>query len=537
MTSVTTGTARGTPSLYFTARGDVDLLHGKAVGLWGVLFLTVTGAAPITAMLLNTPIVVGNGVGEGAAAAFLVATVILLVFSVGYAAMAAKVSAVGGFYSFISHGLGRELGMGMGFAAVVAYSVFEPSLAGGFAYFANLKLAQFGYNVPWPWLALAMVLLIFVLTYLDVKISTAVLGVALVAEVIMLLIFDVGVFSHGGNGAVISTGEVNPLNAFVGYPGNADKKLAAGAAGIGLFFAFWSWVGFESAPNYAEESRDPKRIVPLSLYISVLFLGILYTITSWAAVSGYPDTDTSVAAATSSAATYFFTTSDKFVGTWATALMSYLILTGSFACGMAFHNTASRYLYSLGREEILPKALGRTHKRFKTPHIASLVQTVASIIIVGLFAYFGGTDDPNTQAYGELYGLMALMGTIIILVAQAVVSIAIIAYFRREHPQEGHWLTTMLAPALAFISQAVVVYLCLTNMDFLGGGFRFANWIPWIDLAVLVLGILGALYLKSSNPARYDKIGRMIYEGFPEGADGPMHSGEVAGGALGRTTI
>ncbi len=530
MTSVSTGGG----SLDVTARKDVDLLHGKAVGLMGVLFLTVTGAAPITAMLLNTPIVVGNGVGEGAAAAFLVATVILLIFSVGYAAMAAKVSAVGGFYSFISHGLGRELGMGMGFAAVVAYSVFEPSLAGGFAYFANLKLAQFGVNVPWPYLALAMVVLICVLTYLDVKISTAVLGVALVAEVIMLLIFDLGVFGHAGNGATVSLQEINPINAFIGYPGNPDKKLAAGAAGIGLFFAFWSWVGFESAPNYAEESRDPKRIVPLSLYISVLFLGVLYVITSWAAVSGYPDTDSSVAAATGSAATYFFTTSDKFVGGWATALMSYLILTGSFACGMAFHNTASRYLYSLGREEILPKALGRTHSRFKTPHIASFVQTGASIIIVGLFAYFGGTDDPNTQAYGELYGLMALLGTIIILVAQAVVSIAIIVYFHREHPEDHHWFKTIVAPALAFVSQAYVVYLALTNMDFLGGGFSFANWIPWIDLAVLVIGIGGALWLKTSNPARYDKIGRMIYEGFPEGGDGPMHAGEVAGGALGR---
>lgn len=536
MTSVSTGGVRS-PNLDVTARGDVDLLHGKAVGLWGVLFLTVTGAAPITAMLLNTPIVVGNGNGIGAPAAFLVATLILLVFSIGYAAMARKVSAVGGFYSFISQGLGRELGMGMGFAAVVAYAVFEPSLAGGFAYFANLKLAEFGMTIAWPWLALGMVLLISVLTYLDVTISTAVLGVALVAEVIMLVIFDVGVFSQAGHGAVVDTAALNPMNAFLGYPGNPSAKLAAGAAGIGLFFAFWSWVGFESAPNYAEESVDPKRIVPLSLYISVLFLGVLYTITSWAAVSGYADTDASVAAATGNAATYFFVTSDKFIGPWATALMSYLILTGSFACGMAFHNTASRYLYSLGREEILPKALGRTHPRFKTPHIASFVQTAASLVIVGLFAFFGGSNDPTVQAYGELYGLMALMGTIIILVAQAVVSIAIIVYFHREHPQDRHWLTTMLAPGLAFLSQAVVVYLCLTNMDFLGGGFSFANWIPWIDLAVLVLGIAGAFYLKSSNPARYEKIGRMIYEGFPEGGDGTLHGAEIAGQTLGRSPI
>jgi amino acid transporter len=157
------------PGLDVARRKDVDLLHAKAVGLIGVLFLTLTGSAPITAMLLNVPIVVGDGNGLGSPAAFLVATVILLIFSVGYAAMSAKVTAVGGFYSFISHGLGRELGMAMGFASVVAYAVFEPSLCGGFAYFMNLKLAQlFNVNVPWPILALGMVALIAMLTYFDV---------------------------------------------------------------------------------------------------------------------------------------------------------------------------------------------------------------------------------------------------------------------------------------------------------------------------------------------------------------------------------
>src|SRR5271154_6926354 len=107
-----------------TSRNDVDLLHGKAVGLIGVLFLTLTGSAPISAMLFNVPIVIGNGNGFGAPAAFLVATVDILQWT--------------------------------------------------------------GINVPWPILALAMIAGISVLTYFDVKLSTAILGVALVAEVAIL---------------------------------------------------------------------------------------------------------------------------------------------------------------------------------------------------------------------------------------------------------------------------------------------------------------------------------------------------------------
>src|ERR1700747_3587055 len=123
-------------------RTDVAKLRKGAIGLGGVLFLTVTGSAPISAMLFNTPIVVGFGQGVGAPAAFMFATIVLVVFSVGYVAMARKETTAGGFYSYISHGLGRELGIGTGFGSPAAYSVFEASLCGGFAYFLNLKLAQ-----------------------------------------------------------------------------------------------------------------------------------------------------------------------------------------------------------------------------------------------------------------------------------------------------------------------------------------------------------------------------------------------------------
>src|SRR5437764_11206614 len=146
-------------SVDVSTRSDVHKLHGGAIGLWGVLFLTVTGSAPISAMLFNTPISVGFGNGIGTPAGFAVATIVLTIFSVGYVAMSRKVTAAGGFYSFISHGLGRELGMASGLAMVVAYSVFQVSLVGGFAYFAALKAAHYGWHVQWYWGGLFMIAL------------------------------------------------------------------------------------------------------------------------------------------------------------------------------------------------------------------------------------------------------------------------------------------------------------------------------------------------------------------------------------------
>jgi amino acid transporter len=492
-----------------SAQGDVAKLKKGAIGLGGVLFLTVTGSAPITAMLLNTPIVVGSGEGIGTPAAFIVATIVLTIFSVGYVAMSRKKTTAGGFYSYISHGLGREIGFGAGFGTLVAYGVFEASLAGGFAYFANLKLASLGMNVGWAPLALGMVVVIGVLTYFDVSFSAKILAVGLITEVLILVLFDVLLLSKGH----IYWSAINPVNAFKSFP--ASGKLAAGAVGVGLFFAFWSWVGFEMAPNYGEESRDPKKNIGRAMYISVIGLGVFYTLTSWASLAGYPTANAAIASAQGDPANFYFTPSTQYAGHWVTSVMSYLIITGSFACGMAFHNTTARYAYSLGREGMLPPILGKTHPRWQSPHIASIATSLLSLIIIGLFAIFVGTNDPGSQAYGQLYGLMAVMGVIIILSVQALVSLAVLVYYLRHHKDEVHWWKTLLAPVLAFISQGYVVYLLFENLNFLGAGtYGYAKLFGPIDLAVVLIGIALAFYYKKYKPETFDRVGRLVNEGL-----------------------
>ena len=502
-----------------SSRGDVPMLRKHAVGLAGVLFLTVTGSAPISAMLFNTPLVVGFGNGLGAAASFMFATVILTIFSVGYVAMSRKVTTAGGFYSYISHGLGRELGLGTGFGAVVAYSVFEASLCGGFAFFLNQKLSQIGTatgagwlnGIQWPWLALFMVVVISLVTYFDIRISARILGVLLIGEILFLLIFDVFMIGRGLTTSTAFTFEaLNPVKAFQGFP--ATGALAAGIPAIGLFFAFWSWVGFEMAPNYGEESRDPKRIVPMAMYISVIGLGVFYVLTSLAPFAGYATLKDAIGQAQTNAGQFYLGPAQQFIGLGVDQALSVLIITGSFACGMAFHNTAARYFYSLGREKVLPAALGRTHPRWKSPHIASITQSVIAAVIVVLFAIFAGRDNPTQQAYIDLYGLMAIMGVIVILAVQALVSVAILRYFLQHHGTDVHWWSTILAPIISFLGQAFVLYLLFTNIDFVSSGLGFARWLGPIDLLVIAAGVGLAFYLKSNQPEKYNTLGRLIHE-------------------------
>ena len=129
-----------------------------------------------------------------------------------------------------------------------------------------------------------------------------------------------------------------------------------------------------------------------------------------------------------------------------------------------------------------------------------------------MFALFAGRDNPTQQAYVDLYGLMAIMGVIVILAVQALVSIAILLYFWQNHGTEVHWWSTVLAPIISFAGQAFVLYLLFTNIDFVSGGLGFARWLGPIDLAIIALGVILAFYLRNSQPEKYKNLGRLIHE-------------------------
>jgi amino acid transporter len=238
----------------------------------------------------------------------------------------------------------------------------------------------------------------------------------------------------------------------------------------------------------------------------VIGLGLFYTFVSFCVVSAYPTEGDMLAKAFGDSGNFFLSPLQQFVGNWAYELMSLLILTSSFACGMAFHNTASRYMYSLGREGVLPQALGNTHDTYKSPHTASLVQSVLAALWIVLFAVFNGTNDPNAQAYLGVYTLFAVLGTGLLLVLQAIVSLAIINYFRKNGG--GNVLTTVIAPAFSFLVQIILVWMLVSNLETLGGQV----WLIWVGAAVIIGGLIWGLALKSLNPKGFANIGHWVNE-------------------------
>jgi amino acid transporter len=503
-----------------TPQGDVRMFEGdklarNALGLRAVLFCILTGSAPIAAMQFNVPYAVG-GAGYAGPATFVIAAVILTIFSVGYIEMARRVTAAGGFYSFVSHGFGQVIGMGTAFVITLSYIIFSAANVGVTSYFAQSNIATWtNGNVDLPiWLLYAVLIVLAMgLSYFHVEFTARILGVFLVTELIGLLVFGFAVLFQGGKNGI-------PTESFdfSAISGNSDAKAGLGAlAGVAFFGAFWSWVGFEMAPNYAEESRNPKKLMAWATYISVIGLGFLYTFICWMFVAGWGVGNSSSAVVSQFTgklphgyASAFYPLTDTFVGHAWTILFQLLMITGSFACMCAFFNTSTRYAFSMGREGLIPRVFSRTHPTHRSPYVAILlVGAIVTGWTVGFYLYDSSTLGALLKlgTYGPLIFVFGILGV------QALVSFAIIWYFWTKARDGWHWWKTGLAPLLGGLGQIPIMYLVNHNSAFLGGGEPFVlKYLAWEVLAIFVAGMGVALYFKSRDPARYASIGRYLHE-------------------------
>ncbi|WP_329318740.1 APC family permease [Streptomyces sp. NBC_01262] len=480
-------------------------LASGALGLPGVIFCIVTGAAPMTAMLFNVPVAV-MGAGYGAPAAFLLATLALTIFSVGYIAMSRRVTSAGGFYTFVTRGLGRIPGVGSGVLIALCYMLFSASVIGVMGYFAATSIdSWFGVDIPvWVYMFGALALM-SVLAWFHIELTTKVLGVSLVAEVLALVILAVGIFAHGGADG-LSAKPFNPAEAF----GNssASHTFGAAAAGVALFAAFWSWVGFEMAPNYAEESRDPHRIAKAATYGSVIGLGVLYMFVSYTFVSGWGLNGAAEAVKKQFAgdiASAFYPLAETFVGHWLVVVFQVLAIVSPFACAMAFYNTGARYLFSLAREGVAPAPLAKTSKHH-SPAAASMTVTVlVGLIVLGFTVY----DSSTEGALLKLGTWAPLMGVFGILGVQALTSFAVIRYFLTTARDGFHWFTTLVAPVIGAAAMIGAMYLLMENRPALSGDAEvpFIKYLPEAVVLMFLLGAGIALWLRAKKPAQYEVLG------------------------------
>ncbi|MCR6486716.1 APC family permease [Amycolatopsis sp. OK19-0408] len=465
-----------------------DALRRDALGTPGVVFLVLAAVAPLTGIVVIASLGIALGNGGGMPGAFLLAAVILVLFGVGYAQMSKVVTGAGGFYVYVTKGLGRPLGLVAALIALLGYNCFVAGAVGTSGFFtANVVEQVFGWHSPWQLWSLLSAAAVFALGRRGVDVSAKVLGVSLVLEVSILLVLDVAV--------AVRTG----LDVHAFTPG----VVFSGSVGIAFLFAFNAFVGFEATGLFSEEARDPHRTISRATYTAIVLIGVFAAFTTWAVVSA-----TSVAQAGQTAQDHLatgdlvFSISHTYLGSFLTDVMMLLLVVSLFAALLALHNSATRYLFALGRARVLPAALGRT-KANGAPYIASGTQIGFATLIAAVYALAG--LDPLADLTASMTGI----GTLGVIALQALAGIAVVAFFRKR--RDPRLWRTAVAPGLGGLGLIAVTTLAFFNFPTLAGSDAPAiALLPWL-LAVAVVGGLGlAAWLRSRRPEVYaglDELG------------------------------
>lgn len=463
--------AKSTVAPETSTETGVRRLRGS-LGVAGIVFIVVAAASPLGVIGGPVPIGIAFGNGAGFPFTYIIATVVLVLFAVGFTAATPFVKSAGAFYAYVDKGLGRGPGIGAAFVALFSYLALEAGVFGLFGPGLNGLLTSWGVaEVPWWIYAGIGLIVVATLGYFRIEISGRVLAVLLIAEVAIVLALDAAVVFSGGGPEGFSTGIFDPA------------QIVSGAPGFGILFAILSFIGFEATAIFRDEAKDPDRTIPKATYIALVVIGVFYAVSSWVLITANGQS-TIVEAATANLGGILSETTTTYLGAAGGHIIQVLFVTSLFACILSFHNIVSRYVFQLSNNRVLPHALSLPHPRFGSPARASIAATV--IVLVLIVVAVALNLDPIAQFYTWLGGISSV-GIVLLLV---LTSVSVIALFRKEKHGLSSW-KTWIAPGLGLLGLLVFLFVILQNLPALLAENDGASWaygpFSWGVLAILVL--------------------------------------------------
>jgi amino acid transporter len=480
----------GSTSEISTFKGHERALHADRLGAPGLLLSVLAATAPLLVVAGQMPTVYAVMGVVGQPLIFVILAGVMALFSVGYAEMSRHVHNAGAFYAYIARGLGGVAGAGASFVALVAYSSMQLGTFGLFGYEVSALLEQHaGLTVSWWAPALVALAAVAILGALKIDLNARVLGLLLLAECLFVLVLDVAFVADPGPAGI----------SFAAFdPGTLD---GAGLA-IAMSFTVAAFVGFEMAPVYAEETHKPQVAVTRVMFAAIAFTAVFYAFSSWA-MSVATGPDKIVAASQEAGPGLVFGLGAERLGATFADVLSLFFVTGVFACMLSFHNVVARYAFAMGREGLLPRAVGRATRTTGAPALGSLLQSVVSLIVVLAFAVAG--RDPVLH----LFIWMGNVGALGIILLMSSASLAIIVFFvKRGVARAQAWRLT--ATAIAGLVLLAVMVNAVKDFDILVGtssGSALSWILPGVIGVAAVGGLVYGLVLRSSKPDTHARIG------------------------------
>jgi amino acid transporter len=404
------------------------------------------------------------------------------------AAQLAKVfPSAGGWYTWIA----RAFHPRAGFFAGVLFSIWLPPVATlTMAFLAKTVLepsikAEYGVDVPWWIWVVAGVALVVFFAYQGISISEkALIITGLIEIVIMVALAFTGLASPGPGG--FSFGPLNPGN--FGLAGNLF---------LGVVFSIFAFSGWESTGPLAEESKNPKRNVPIGLVGSVVILTIYFVFVTWGYLVGI---GVSKVGSIPTASAFPVATMAQRVWGGAWVLLLFALLNSAIALSIACFNGGTRTWYAMGRSGVLPKMVGKVNPTRKTPVNAISLQVGVQVLAFACVLIWGAEDVFFSWANAITIGLVLMY---------VLCNIGVVRYYLTEGRGQFNPLLHIVVPVIASAAGIVVVWKSYFS-PFTSTGPVF--WGLMTFIVVLVLTVVILIYLRVTGREDWMRRAQLVFE-------------------------
>jgi amino acid transporter len=398
--------------------------------------MSVALMAPTTGMVFVPPLL-ASAAGYNVPLAFVVSMGAVMIVGYCFGRLGRRYAHAGSAYGLTRHALGPWAGVLAGWGLVFTYVLLTGALLAGTGAFAQMALSQLGLNVPWAVLAGIGAAAVLVLAINNIRPSVRLMLILEVVSMVLVVVVCVLIVGHSHLNASMA---VKPfvLNSY-------------GGVGIAhaLVFGLTSFLGFEGSATLGEESKDPKRIVPLAILLSAFVGGVFFVFVSYSQTVGFGLSDSGVAEFVADG-TPLNTLAIRFLGVNYSAAVNVGAAISFFACALASVNCSSHVLFALSRDRFAPAKVGVLHGEPGVPRNATFVTFTVGVALLVVGAVLWGSP---VTAIGDLSGL----GTFGALISYGLVVIASLREYWTEDVGRRRW-DRIVIPAIGLLVLGWVLY-------------------------------------------------------------------------------
>ncbi len=443
-------------------------LTGKDLVGWGVGIIIGSGIFTLTGIEAK------EHAGPGVVLSFVIGAVVAGLAALCYAELASSVPTAGSAYTYAYSTLGEVFAFIIGWDLLLEFalgaSVVSRSWSGYVANLLNLPQQFFGEESTINIGAMVIIAILAAIAVAGIRESSWVTNALVVLKVsVCLLIIVAGLFFFRAANLIPFIPPAQPAppaasvyqQPFIQAVLGMDQAVY-GFAGVltAAAIVFFGYTGFEALANLGEETKRPKRDLPVGLLGSLAVCSLLYVLVSFVLTAMVPYTEINVAAPLSGA----------FVSVgapWIAALVAVGAILGLTSVMMVELVTIGRIGFAMSRDGLLPRKLSQVHPRYGTPHRVTIGGAVLIMLVAGFV--------PIT-ALANMVSIGALSGFFIVAIAVPVL--------RHRKPDLDRPFRMPLSPWLPIATALACLYLMM-NLNVLTW-IRFGIWLV-IGLAIYFL--------------------------------------------------